>query len=281
MHRSVAALLLLLSACYKYQPPAAATPRDATHVNASLGQTWDAVIDLFGLRNIPIRTIERVSGIVATEGLSVDSVDGKAWADCGRVGRRQVPANNAIYNVLVRGDSTASSVRANVLWRHVTLKGNIECTSPYVWERLFESDVKARAEAASRSSYGQIARSAPSPAPLAPTEQAPGARHPANAEAAGRGRSNSELLRSVSFRQAVEDVQRMKVITGFQEFRPDTLTVELDTGAFASQSVEYNLGRLYLAYRGMTDYSSHGALELHHEGRRVGLYTQAGLRWER
>jgi hypothetical protein len=73
----------------------------------------------------------------------------------------------------------------------------------------------------------------------------------------------------------------MKLISGFHELRPDTLTVELDEGAFTSASVEYNLGRLYLAYRGTTDYSSQGALELQQEGRRVGLYTQSGVRWER
>ena len=97
----------------------------------------------------------------------------------------------------------------------------------------------------------------------------------------GPVRTNDELLRSASFRRAIDDVQRMKVIAGFQELRPDTLTVELDEGAFTSASMEYNLGRLYLAYRGTTDYSSQGALQLQHQGQAVGLYTQGGLRWER
>ena len=110
MHRFLAAVLVLLPACYQYQPPLPAEPRDATSVSASMGQTWDAVIDLFAARNIPIRAIERASGIIATDGLSVDSADGVKWADCGRVGPRLIPANNAIYNVLVRGDSANSSL---------------------------------------------------------------------------------------------------------------------------------------------------------------------------
>ena len=50
--------------------------------------------------------------------------------------------------------------------------------------------------------------------------------------------------------------------------------------AFTAASTEYNLGRLYLAYRGTTDYTSSGALELQHGERRVGLYTKSGLSWD-
>jgi hypothetical protein len=38
--------------------------------------------------------------------------------------------------------------------------------------------------------------------------------------------------------------------------------------------------RLHLAYRGATDYSSGGALDLQQGERRVGLYTKSGLSWE-
>ncbi len=66
-------------ACLRYSPPA---PRAATRVGATMGATWDAVIDLFAARNIPIRSIERVSGIIVTDILSVGD-DGPRWADCG------------------------------------------------------------------------------------------------------------------------------------------------------------------------------------------------------
>ena len=93
-------------------------------------------------------------------------------------------------------------------------------------------------------------------------------------------RSNDELLVSPSFRQAITDVLRMRMVAGFRELRPDTLTLDLDDGAFTSGSTDYNLGRVYLAYRGATDNNSEGALELLHDGRRVGLYTQGGLSWD-
>jgi hypothetical protein len=284
MHRFLAAFLVLLPACYRYQPPPPAEPRDATSVNASMGETWDAVIDLFATRNIPIRTIERVSGIIATEGLSVDSADGLKWADCGRVGPRQIHANNAIYNVLVRGDSANSSVRATVRWGRLSLKeGDLECASSYVWERGLEEDVMTRAEAAHRSAQIESSPERPS-AGSAQTASNPartvGNRDSVSPGPARRTRSNGELLESVSFRLAVQDAVRMKLIAGYREIRPDTLTLDLDDGAFTSGSTEYSLGRLYLAYRGTTDYSSRDALKLLHDGRKVGLYTQTGLSWE-
>jgi hypothetical protein len=291
MHRLLAAFLLLLPACYKYQPPAPPQPRDATSVDASLGETWDAVIDLFATRNIPIRTIERVSGIIATEGLSVDSADGVDWADCGRFGHRQIPANNAIYNVLVRGDSATSTVRATVRWGRRSLKlGDIECTSNYVWERGLEQGVKDRAEISHRRVTWRTLQQTPnSHAPAPPVTRAASqphnAQNPATDPEASSSpnavsRTNDQLLQGVGFRQALTDVLRLGIITGVRELRPDTLTVDLGDGAFTSASTEYNLGQLYLAYRETTDYSAEGALELQHDGRRVGLYVPGRLTWE-
>ena len=300
MHRFLAALLFLLSAClHTYEPPPPAQPRDGTRVSASMGQTWDAVIDLFALRNISIRTIERASGIIATEGLRVGP-EGTLWAYCGKTGSEQYYPTTAIYNVLVRGDSMNSTVRTTVKWSHVDVDRNLDCTSNYTWELEFEHDVKARAEAAPRhvaSSQPSASMSADDPIPGQPVHRssAGSSTPPASEEVAdtsgGPGvmesgqqspiRSNQQLMRSASFRQAVSDVQRMKIISGFQELRPDTLTVDLAEGAFTSASADYNLGRLYIAYRGTTDYSREAALELRDGGQRVGLYSRVGLRWNR
>jgi hypothetical protein len=95
-----------------------------------------------------IRTIERVSGIITTDGLRVDPEDGAAWANCGKKGRVRYRPNMAIYNVLLRGDSSQSTVRATVRWSYWTLKdGGLECTGTYVYERDLEALVKSRARA--------------------------------------------------------------------------------------------------------------------------------------
>jgi hypothetical protein len=267
-----------------------------------MGETWDAVIDLFATRNIPIRTIERASGIIATDGLRVEYESGAKWADCGKHGRSHYRATTGIYNVLVRGDSTRSTVRTTVRWSYITLKLNLDCTSNYVWERELEQDVKERAEAEHQRKPRHAAQPATTPQarpPLevetpsttSPSSNAPAASSQGTApdlpqesrdpsSSAGEFRSKDELMKSVTFRRAVADVLRLKIITDFRELRPDTLTVDLGDGALSSASTEYNLGRLYLAYRTTTDYSGEGALELHHGGRRVGLYVPGRLTWE-
>src|SRR4051812_31863741 len=142
MIRTCCAALLLLTICacvpkLELQPPAPAAPRTATEVQASQGRTWDAVIDVFAERNIPIRTMDRSSGFIATEQLRVDATDSlQQWADCGtsrwsngNTKPKPIGTDQAIYNVLVRGDSSASTVKVTVRW---TGQG-INCSSKGIW----------------------------------------------------------------------------------------------------------------------------------------------------
>jgi hypothetical protein len=285
---------LFLAGCSFYEPPPTPVPREATQVDASIGHTWDAVIDLFAARNIPIRTIERASGLIASDLLGVNEADEKEgkWGSCGTVDGQRIAPNYAIYNVLVRGDSASATVRTTVRWSYVVERSTRpqECTSTYVWERDLEQDVKERAEIAQgrRPRYAERPLSPPglpqqhgesATSPPAAAGDLPGVSAPPPAPAGGI-RTNDQLLANVGFRSAVDDVRRLDIVTDFRELRPDTLTVDLGDGAFTSASTEYNLGRLYLAYRGTTDYSGEGALELQHDGRRVGLYVPGRLTWE-
>ena len=138
--------LLLVACSTKYASPVPPTPREATAVSASAGHTWDAVIEQFAARNIPIRTIERVSGLIVTGELSVGG-EGASWADCGRTAGAQGPPTHATYNVLVRGDSSTSTVKVTVRWSlYLSPAGNVECFTTNEWEQAFEGEVKARAE---------------------------------------------------------------------------------------------------------------------------------------
>lgn len=102
-------------ACVPSKPPAAPVVRQPTPVRASFGRTWDAVIDAFADQNVPIKTIDRSSGFIATDQLAVPEADSMD-ADCGTAGEIKLVPLHATYNVVVRGDSTASSVRVTVLW---------------------------------------------------------------------------------------------------------------------------------------------------------------------
>jgi hypothetical protein len=167
----------------KIEPPAPAATRTAAVVAAPSSSTWEAVIDVFAERNIPIRTMERASGFIATEQLGVDERESLQWADCGRsitplkwrrdkdgkkVEVKEFPPNRAIYNVLVRGDNTRSTVKVTVRWTYMGMyRGSTECTTKGIWEGEAESEIKRRAEGVSTPA---------TPTRVAPSEVAPPAR---------------------------------------------------------------------------------------------------------
>jgi hypothetical protein len=268
------AACLLLAGCGSYRPPPSPTPREASQVYASVGETWDAVIDLFATRNIPIRTIERASGLIGTDPLSVGA-EGSAWANCGVQNGRVLGPNRAIYNVLVRGDSNEATVRTTVLWTRVSQDQSTECTSTYIWERGLEMEVKERAELLVRRGVRPVAR--PTPAPPGQPSAAPPS--PVTPAASATIRTADELMNNLGFRRAMTDAQRIGIVTGFREVHPDTLALDLADLALTSPSTDHSLGRLYLAYRGTTNYRPSSAMELFHDGQAIGWYNTAGLTW--
>ena len=145
-----AAACVLVAGCTTYKPPPPPTPRDASLVTASMGQTWDAVIDLFATRNIPIRTIERASGLIVTDALRVGQ-EGNTYASCGTVNGKVLAPDRATYNVLVRGDSSMATVRTTVLWTRTAEPIVPECTSTFIWERAWRpTSRRARSGRAAR-----------------------------------------------------------------------------------------------------------------------------------
>jgi hypothetical protein len=151
MKRMLALVFGLFAGCVT-PPSTAPTPRTAMSVNAPFAKTWNAVIDVFSDRNIPIRTIDRTSGLIATDKLSVPAQQGVKWADCGKNNGEAVPPQLAVYNVLVRGDSTQSTVKVTVAWTSVVtpMGGNaqgVDCVTHGVWESDLENTVRAKAEA--------------------------------------------------------------------------------------------------------------------------------------
>lgn len=127
-------------------------------VNASFGRTWDALIDEFAKNNIPIKTIDRSSGLIATDALKVGASLAGA-AECGKDAvAGLVYATDATYNALVRGDSSRSTLRITVRWTRVgksrilasTNIVNEECSTKATWETSLEQLIKQAAEAKAR-----------------------------------------------------------------------------------------------------------------------------------
>jgi hypothetical protein len=291
-----------------YTPPEPPSPRDATQVNASMGRTWDAVVDLFAAKTIPIRTIERVSGIIVTERLSVRHEDGLAWADCGKVsgfGRSDhISPNYGTYNVLVRGDSSRSSVKTTVRWVHIQPRdldleggGVTECSTKHVWERALETEIKARAEEP-RVAHQSGSDSATEPRGTVEVTQqvqtvpshsegynstsetrsyaAPQSASANERESSG-SRMNSELLADPGFNRAVRDLQALKFLSGFQEGGRDTLLVDVSDNTPSTNLSEYNLGHLFSAYYRMNDWNPDTIILFSNRRQVLGAYRRNGL----
>jgi hypothetical protein len=138
-----------LTACGPMHAPVTMPPRTAQPVQASVARTWEAVIDVFADRNIPIKTMDRASGFIATEG-SVGSAMADSSADCGSYVGVHFRADHADYNVVVRGDSSVSTVKVTATWvRHDEGSHSAsECPTRGYFESMVEANIKTRAEAA-------------------------------------------------------------------------------------------------------------------------------------
>lgn len=144
----IGSLLILAAVACAPQPPAQPVAVAATPVGAPFAATWDAVIDVLASQNIPIATMERASGFVATAPLFVGP-SGKNWADCGYTGVVHLSPDRATYNVRVRETGDSSTVQATVTFTTGSGIGYDlmrACSTTGIWEQQFAAAVRAAAE---------------------------------------------------------------------------------------------------------------------------------------
>ena len=148
MRLSVPCLTLLVLAACRPTLPSPAMSRVGTPVEASFGKTWDATIDAFADRAVSIETLDRSSGLIVPAGRSFrpgrDALESLAYADCGKSALGQVIYPLTVkYNVVVRGDSTRSTVLVRAFYRS---DEEVVCSSKGLFERGSEEAIKSRAE---------------------------------------------------------------------------------------------------------------------------------------
>lgn len=144
----ILAALALATACVP-TPPAPAAPRAPDPVHASFGKTWDAVIDVFAAHDISIETLDRASGLIVPAARSLAAADKQtalSYADCGTAFRTALLPTSAHYNVVVRGDSAASTVLVRAFYTNGTGAAMTDCSSTGRFEDAMEEQIKARAE---------------------------------------------------------------------------------------------------------------------------------------
>ena len=151
--RALAALVAIVG-CIPPVPPATPIARPPVPVAAPFAKTWEASVDVFADKNIGVRTIDRSSGLIVADPVTVpikfqNPKTPIEVADCGQSYGRYEQPTNATYNVRVRGDTVGSTVLVTVRWviAETSISREIACTSTGVWEREFEKLVKEKAEA--------------------------------------------------------------------------------------------------------------------------------------
>ncbi|MEO8224846.1 MAG: hypothetical protein ABI661_08565 [Gammaproteobacteria bacterium] len=259
------AALALVAACARYTPPPPPARRDVTVVDAPLPTTWKAVVAMFAERNVPIRMLDRSTGVIVTEEQRLGT-EAAAWADCGRTGDRRLGPTLARYNALVLGDSVGSTVKLTVSWSRVEGRSDVkDCSSLQQYEPGFESAAKALAERGTTPAGPPSGDTAGALPPVA---------------GSGNRRPNSELMANVGFSRVIGDMQRAGWLLGYRESERERLQVDLAKAAFRQPTLDYQLTRLFLAYGSTMEDDRDPLLEIRGDGLRVGTYSRDGLEWE-
>ena len=246
-----------------------------------MGGHWDAVIDMFAARNIPIRTIERASGIIATEPLP-----GGRRQDLGGLRTEQRLRPLPELRDLQRpgsGRFGEQPLKATVRWTLTTrAAASIECATSHEWERDWKPRPKNARRPARRwpgrvalFGFGGGAEPTSRAAPVHPSlpgcglRTGPGGAGPGGARAWSSCASPPSPPRSATCSRSRP--------AGLRGDRPGHAHRPAHRQGIRSLAIRHYLRRLFYAYRYANDLRPDTLLLLTHGGRVVGTYTETGL----
>lgn len=140
-------------------------------ISATYDQTWAAVIDLFAERNWAILNMEKDSGLITTDWMTLGA-DGPGYADCGGAGITTVRDTAVRFNVRVREEGARTEVIVTATFRQVRVfdgQTSIkDCYSKGNVEALIHREVAARAPSIKpRQTTAVVAAPTPAPVPAA------------------------------------------------------------------------------------------------------------------
>lgn len=106
---------------------------------------WEALIDLFDERGWSIQGMDKASGLITTDWLSLGS-DAEAYADCGSAPLAQTIETAIRFNVRVKGDDDSVDVNVNTAIRTVRefdgRTRKIDCVSTGAVEQMIHQQVQ-------------------------------------------------------------------------------------------------------------------------------------------
>lgn len=136
-----------------YRPPEAPAAGESARVEVPLDHAWQAVVDELFDRNVPVRTLEKESGLVETAELAGEI--GRD-CDCGSVlgvpvgGYLGAYGGDAFYSFRVRvrqaGDASEIAVRSTCRGSHPGVEGPLACRLSPERERDLLDSIAKRVE---------------------------------------------------------------------------------------------------------------------------------------
>lgn len=117
-------VFLPIAACATIAPPRPVTPT-TTYIRLPFDTTWTRVVRFFADAQVPIQTIDRSSGVIASGPFRLPADRVEAWADCGTMSNgetaiarlaaiKNFPVITATFNVFLQPTRDSTSVRVNL-----------------------------------------------------------------------------------------------------------------------------------------------------------------------
>ena len=134
------------------KPPPAGQVKRTQEIAGTFDSVWNGLIDLFGERDWKIDKVEKASGIITTDWMSLSDTDAATFADCGSAPLAS-STTTIRFNVVVRdsGGGTTTIV-VNPTFRQIrrfdNQVGTIDCFSKGVVEQLVQTEVARRSSRA-------------------------------------------------------------------------------------------------------------------------------------
>jgi hypothetical protein len=136
----LALITVLISSCSEVKPPNVYQFSKSQIINHSFDDTWTKIINWFAENNIPIKTIEKASGIIATE-KTFTTKGYEEYCDCGSpetdLSGYTYAYEDIISNInitVVKINDNSCNVKINIFYK---AKKNAYSTNSKTYQKVF------------------------------------------------------------------------------------------------------------------------------------------------
>ena len=106
-------MCLAITSCATYKPAQKKEIQNKFEITKSYDETWSSVVKFFASKNIPIKVIDKSSGLIATDPMMYDTIREKNYFECDKffsVGIEVPYPGKAIFNVFVEKTKTDATL---------------------------------------------------------------------------------------------------------------------------------------------------------------------------